>query len=80
MRPPACQLVLASFPPQFCVGGFAFHQLELQPVAVAFGQLCRDAPFVDDDRLTVAHPVIRGFGLGELHMSQIRKGGCVYAS
>jgi hypothetical protein len=28
---------------QLCVGGFAFHQLELQPVAVAFGQLSRDA-------------------------------------
>ena len=25
-----------------------FHQLELQPVAVAFGQLCRDAPSADD--------------------------------
>jgi len=31
-------------------------------------------------RLAVVHPLIRGFGLGELHMSQIRKGGRVYAS
>jgi hypothetical protein len=28
--------------------------------------------------LAVVHPVIRGFGLGELHMSQIRKGGRIH--